>query len=56
MRTGQQQETKKNDLSFESIDDQINDLLDELEADGLGAEGAEGFFDRLLGPEAHEKN
>ena len=44
MSTGQQQETKTNDLSFESIDDQINDyvnpLLDDFESQNLGAEGA----------------
>jgi len=30
MSTGQQQETKTNDLSFESIDDQINDYVNEF--------------------------
>ncbi|HEX7677713.1 MAG TPA: hypothetical protein VF713_06290 [Thermoanaerobaculia bacterium] len=44
MSTGQQHESKTTDLSFESIDDQIldyvNDFIDEFESQDLGAEGA----------------
>ncbi len=42
MSTGQQQETKTNDLSFESIDDQISDYVNEFidEFEDLGGEGA----------------
>ena len=44
MSTGQQQETKTNDLSFESIDDQINDyvneFIDQFESPDTTGEGA----------------